>query len=181
MMGNVVWPDKHKIHILLFNSQIQLLKQIMTNTNLLPPWLSNWTQLRESKLTENPTQHCGGVHECSSHKYNHSVETWRHMRRWTLCHRGQQGTAKTPHDVHSVRGKAVSCSESIIHIVTCARGTGEERVNKREQASLNCLAFGILQVQRNLSIKWNIGKWNEDSLETGRETESQSAGESVQM
>lgn len=61
-------------------------------------------------------------------------------------------------------------------------GTEEERVKKREQATLNCsLACGILQVQRNLSIKWNSGKWNEDLPETGRETESQSAGESEQI
>lgn len=84
------------------------------------------------------------------------------------------GTAKTQHDVLSVwRKTACPCSESIIHIVSCVWRTGEEKVNKREQAWLNCsLAFGILQVQRNVSIKWNIGKWNEVSLETGRETES---------
>ncbi len=122
---------------------------------------SNWTQ-----QTENPTWHCGGVYTRSSHEYNNSVVTWRHMRRWTLCHRGY-GWARhllsitaqrhlmplRPQDTawcSFCQRKSCLCSdsESIIHIVTCVWGTGEERVNKREQAWLNCsLGFGILQVQ----------------------------------
>lgn len=149
-----------------------------------------WNQLRKSKLTENPTWHCGGVQVRSSCKYDHSDVTWRHMR-WTLCHREYRrtqhllsSTTKRPHRNSSwhcediawcsfCRRKNCPCSESIIHIVSCAWRTGEERVNKREQAWLNSsLAFGILQVQKSVSIKWNIGKWNEVSAETGRETES---------
>lgn len=98
--------------------------------------------------------------------------TWRHMRRWTLCHRGY-GWARRLLSITAQRRlmplrpqdtawcsfcqrKSCLCSdsESIIYIVTCVWGTGEERVNKREQAWLNCsLGFGILQVQRNVSIK----------------------------